>query len=295
MPIGVDSALGGYFGRTITKTPNWHGLIAFELLVSNLACGLFLAAALSELALPHVFTRVLRVAYPLALALFLLDLCLLIADLGDPSRFHHMLRVFKPQSPMSLGTWSLVLSSFLLTIMVLTHLLPEDWIWAVWTRKVAAVIVLLPALASTVYKGVLFSTTAQPGWRDARWLAGYLASSAVMLGSAEMLILALWLGEATAVERLRAALAILLVLNLVPLGLLIRELRPTLLRHSPRPQGLRVGLFIFAGTLMPVFLLSRSLPAIWGAIGIVLFASAVARIIIVRIPHWATSAEHSRS
>jgi formate-dependent nitrite reductase membrane component NrfD len=35
---------------------------------------------------------------------------LLIADLGRPSRFLNMLRVFKPQSPMSVGSW--VLSGF---------------------------------------------------------------------------------------------------------------------------------------------------------------------------------------
>jgi len=32
---------------------------------------------------------------------------LLIADLGRPERFHHMLRVAKPSSPMSVGTWIL--------------------------------------------------------------------------------------------------------------------------------------------------------------------------------------------
>ena len=32
---------------------------------------------------------------------------LLIADLGRPSRFLNMLRVFKPQSPMSVGAWTL--------------------------------------------------------------------------------------------------------------------------------------------------------------------------------------------
>ena len=40
---------------------------------------------------------------------------------------------------------------------------------------------LLPALGSAVYKGVLFSTTSQPGWKDARWLGGYHANSAVVL------------------------------------------------------------------------------------------------------------------
>src|SRR5438094_607000 len=31
---------------------------------------------------------------------------LLIADLGRPARFLNMLRVFKPQSPMSVGAWT---------------------------------------------------------------------------------------------------------------------------------------------------------------------------------------------
>ena len=36
-----------------------------------------------------------------------LSSALLIADLGRPSRFLNMLRVFKPQSTMSMGSWAL--------------------------------------------------------------------------------------------------------------------------------------------------------------------------------------------
>src|ERR1700751_2260499 len=36
------------------------------------------------------------------------DPALLIADLGRPERFLAMLRVFKPQSPMSVGVWTLL-------------------------------------------------------------------------------------------------------------------------------------------------------------------------------------------
>ena len=36
---------------------------------------------------------------------------LLVADLGRPERFLHMLRVFKVTSPMSVGTWILLASS----------------------------------------------------------------------------------------------------------------------------------------------------------------------------------------
>jgi hypothetical protein len=58
-----------------------------------------------------------------------------------------------------------------------------------WARKLAVVLGLLPALGSAIYKGVLLSTNAQPGWRDARWLGGYLTNSALLLGCAELLAL----------------------------------------------------------------------------------------------------------
>ena len=60
---------GGYATRPVTKAPDWHGLVAWDLLFNNLTTGLFLAAALGELAAPEVFLRVAKVAYPLALVL----------------------------------------------------------------------------------------------------------------------------------------------------------------------------------------------------------------------------------
>src|ERR1700730_1627922 len=92
----------GYANGPVTKAPDWHGFVAWDLLFNNLTTGLFLVAAFGDLAAPEVFATVARVAYPVALVFLLTDLMCLIFDLGDPLRFHHMLRVFKPSSPMSL-------------------------------------------------------------------------------------------------------------------------------------------------------------------------------------------------
>src|SRR5439155_405610 len=135
------------------------------LLFNNLPTGLFLVAATGELAAPATFTPVARVAYPVTLVLLLADLLCLVLDLGDPLRFHHMLRVFKPSSPMSLGTWCLTIYSFPLTVAAALSLLPEVGAALEWARKLAVVLGLLPALGSALYKGVLLSTNAQPGWR----------------------------------------------------------------------------------------------------------------------------------
>jgi hypothetical protein len=66
-----------------------------------------------------------KVAYPVALVLLLVDLGLLVLDLGDPLRFHHMLRTFKPGSPMSVGTWCLTIFSLPLTAAAALSLLAE--------------------------------------------------------------------------------------------------------------------------------------------------------------------------
>lgn len=90
---------------------------------------------------------------------------LLIADLGRPARFLRMLRVFKPTSPMSVGTW--ILSTFG----------PAAGVAAGWqvagfpgprigvpAQAVAAA--LGPALST--YTAVLIANTAVPVWHDAR-------------------------------------------------------------------------------------------------------------------------------
>src|SRR5262252_2418856 len=84
----------GYESMTVTKVPDWYGMIAWDALLNGMA------AAVSELAAPAVFKPVAKVAYPVALVLLLVDLTMLVFDLGDPLRFHHMLRVFKPHSPV---------------------------------------------------------------------------------------------------------------------------------------------------------------------------------------------------
>jgi hypothetical protein len=272
----------------MTKAPTWHRLVAWDLLFNSLATGLFLVAAVGELTAPEVFTLVARAAYPLALALLLADLVCLVLDLGDPQRFLYMLRVFKPTSPMSLGAWCLNIFSLPLTLAAALSLWPAGGPALEWVRKTAVVLGLLPALGSALYKGVLFSTTAQPGWRDARWLGGYLANSALLLGCAEMLVLATLLGQETATALLRSALVLLLALNLVPLALVVRNLRPALSRACTSSQlGHLAALGVGVGTFAPLALLLASgrRLIVLAAVLLVLVGSLTVRFVIVRLPH----------
>jgi hypothetical protein len=286
-PLPEQGGQRGYEHMPVTKVPGWHGIIAWDALLNGMATGLFLAAAISELAAPAVFMRVAKVAYPVALVLLLVDLGLLVLDLGDPLRFHHMLRVFKPSSPMSLGTWCLTIFSLPLTAAAALSLLAEvGWDFE-WARITAVVVGLLPGFASAAYKGVLLSTNAQPGWKDARWMGGYLTNSALLMGCGELLVVSALMGQMQATAILRTALLVLLVLNVIPLVLLFRNLRPAHALLYTRAQQWRGGVLIAAGALIPLVLMlfKSDLPVILAAVTVLLAESWFVRFVYVKIPH----------
>jgi hypothetical protein len=277
----------GYAGMTVTKVPGWHGMIAVDALLNGMATGLFLVAALSEFAAPAAFLRVAKVAYPIALLLLLVDLGLLVLDLGDPLRFHHMLRTFKPGSPMSLGTWCLTIFSLPLTAaagLSLLALVGYDFEWA---RIGAVLLGLLPGFGSAAYKGVLLSTNAQPGWKDARWMGGYLTNSALLMGCGELLVLSSLTLQAQASAILRIAFMVLLVLNVIPLALLFADLRPAHARLYTTGQQWTVGALIAAGTLIPLALMLFNGGLLFGLVAVIvlLAQSWLIRAVYVKIPH----------
>ena len=156
------------------------------------------------------------------------------------------------------------------------------------SHLVAVVVGLLPAFGSAAYKGVLLSTNAQPGWKDARWLGGYLTNSALLLGCGELLVLSALLGQTQATAILRTAFIVLLVLNVIPLALLFVNLQPTHARLYTREQLWLVGVLIFAaGTLVPLglTLLNGGLLFLLGSLIFLLVESWLIRFVYVKIPH----------
>jgi len=83
---------------------------------------------------------------------------LLIADLGRPERFLNMLRVFKPQSPMSVGVWTLTGFGGASTAAALVPFKP--------VRDVAALGAAATGLVMATYTGVLLGATAIPVWKE---------------------------------------------------------------------------------------------------------------------------------
>jgi Ni/Fe-hydrogenase subunit HybB-like protein len=285
----------GYAGQAVTKPPNWHALVVLDILFNNLSTGLFLVAGLAELVRPVSFGGLAPWAFSIALVLLIADLICLVLDLGDPLRFHHMLRVWKPSSPMSLGTWCLTAYAVFLTGITLLYLWPESG-GLEWPRRLMFLLGLGPALGAAVYKGVLFSTTAQPGWREARWLGGYFSCSALALGAAELLLLATLMARPDAMAVLRLALILLLVLNLIALLLLLVDIRGSLARvHRTGSLAVIGAVTILGGVLVPVGLLAMGDPsALAGSVLLILVGAAAVRHEIVRLPHLLVGASGRR-
>jgi hypothetical protein len=111
---------------------------------------------------------------------------LLIADLGRPARFLNMLRVFRPTSPMNVGTWLLTTFGACAGLAALPAVLPmpapvrrlADRAWIV------AGVVGLPM---TGYTGVLLANTAVPLWQGARRTLPILFSSSGAATAASVL------------------------------------------------------------------------------------------------------------
>jgi hypothetical protein len=61
-PLPGGGSESGYANMPVTKAPGWYGAIAWDALLNGMATGLFMAAAVSELAAPAVFTPVAKVA-----------------------------------------------------------------------------------------------------------------------------------------------------------------------------------------------------------------------------------------
>ena len=105
---------------------------------------------------------------------------LLISDLGRPERFHHMLRIFKPRSPMNMGAWALTLFGALGSAAVAAD-------EAGRTREARALGAANAVVGGYVgsYTGVLLSTTAVPLWSRSRLFLGPIfVSTAVATGAA---------------------------------------------------------------------------------------------------------------
>lgn len=108
---------------------------------------------------------------------------LLISDLGRPERFLHMLRVFKLQSPMSVGVWALLAFSNAAGAAAVADFVDRRSGGRIPVRVIgnaAEMVSAATGLVLTTYTGVLIGATTIPVWsRNVRLLPIHFAASGV--------------------------------------------------------------------------------------------------------------------
>ncbi len=140
-----------YYGRPVLKAPQWGTSVVAYLFLGGVTGGLGIIAALAD-PKDESGRKLRKTARYTALAVAAANPAILISHLGRPERFLHMLRTFKPGSPMSLGVWGLL--AYSATAAATTVL--ED-------GRLTVLQALLGAYL-TGYTGVLLSATAVPLW-----------------------------------------------------------------------------------------------------------------------------------
>jgi formate-dependent nitrite reductase membrane component NrfD len=151
-----------YYGQPVLKVTVWSADIPTYYYVGGVAgAAAVLAAAAHFMTDDGRLATLSRNAQWIAFGGSLLSAGLLIRDLGRPSRFLNMLRVFRPTSPMNMGTWILTGFGGATT----ASLLPRSF-GALESAAFGGM--GLFGLALTGYTGVLVSNTAVPVWQRGR-------------------------------------------------------------------------------------------------------------------------------
>ncbi|HTW41983.1 MAG TPA: NrfD/PsrC family molybdoenzyme membrane anchor subunit [Solirubrobacteraceae bacterium] len=204
-----------YYGKPIIKLPVWRERdIAGYLFAGGLAAGSSVVAAGAELtARPHL-ARACKLCASAALGA---SLAALVHDLGRPARFLNMLRVFKPTSPMNMGSWLLGVYGPLNAAAAASDVLGV----APRTGRAASVGAALSGAGIASYTAALIANTAVPAWHEGyRELPFVFAGSAAAAG-AGFGLLAAPLSESEPARRIALAGA---VVELLCEGLLERRL-----------------------------------------------------------------------
>jgi hypothetical protein len=172
-----------YYGRPVIKEPVWTPEIPLYFFTGGMAGASAGLAFMAETTGNEVLARR---AWAAAMGGIAVSPALLISDLGVPSRFLNMLRMFKVTSPMSVGSWILSGSGATTTLAsanALTGLFPVLGRAA----KPAAALLGLPL---ATYTGALIANTSVPVWHNARNMLPALfgAGAAASAGAAATIL-----------------------------------------------------------------------------------------------------------
>ncbi len=225
------------------QAPHWEWYyIAMYFFIGGVSAGAYFIGSLVELMGFEKHRQVSRIAYYLAFPLICITPVLLTADLGRPARFWHLF--FSPgagmlymnsQSPLSVGTWALLIYSGMTFLSFLNVLVADGRLTSSALKKAHDLFSRIPhkvyaAIGSFFgffvagYPGVLLNTTARPLWAGTDPLIGSLfIVSGASTGAAAIAIAMVWkqMTSSDDVERLKILDRIAMIAEIVVLAIML--------------------------------------------------------------------------
>ena len=175
----AGTEMNSYYGRPILKEPVWQPEIPCYFFTGGLAGASSVLHLAARLAGNETLARRTLLV---GAAADIVSPALLVSDLGRPERALNMFRVFKVTSPMSVGSWVLIVSGGASSTAAILEIVGT-------LKPVQLAAELVSALFGgplATYTGTLIADTSIPVWHEARhelpWLFG--ASAAASAGAA---------------------------------------------------------------------------------------------------------------
>ena len=187
-----EAQFSSYYGRSVVKAPPWDWRISSYMFLGGLAGGSGLLALGAQVTGREALRRNTRLAAVGALGAGTIAL---VSDLGRPERFHHMLRTFKPASPMNLGSWLLGAYGTSIGVTAVREIdrisserIPMGPLRTLLRRAEGPAGVAAGVLAGPVasYTAVLLSDTAVPTWYASRDHLPYVFVSSASMAAGGM-------------------------------------------------------------------------------------------------------------
>jgi formate-dependent nitrite reductase membrane component NrfD len=293
-----------------TDSPQWRWLIVFYFFIGGITGGAYFLAAMIDVLGRPAERALARLGYYIALPGVIVCGILLIVDLTRPLRFWHMLLesetwqpMFKWYSPMSVGSWALLLfgvfaaGSFLAALAEagrwravargrwLSPFRPPGVIGTLWTALGGMLGFFLAG-----YTGVLLMVTNRPVWSDTP-LVGLVF---LLSGASTAIALLILLGRrdrwaAPGVVTLTRLDTWVLLMELVAIIALVVTVAPILPRVWLNGWGVLFLLgVVVLGILLPLYLEWRAASSRWSipaAAVLVLIGGFVLRVVMVLSVH----------
>ena len=174
----------------------WSWAIYLYLWMAGMAGGAFFAAFLAERFAGLTNKKLLKMSTYFGIPLAIIGVILLIVELGQPIRFWHLFTEFDVASPMSMGTWILLVWIIIACAMVVLWWAQSNIFKSAngavgtlinglgWIELIFSVLVI-------AYTGVLLAVSGQPLWASTAFLPALFVASAISTGVALLIMTSL--------------------------------------------------------------------------------------------------------